>query len=114
MVDLESGNILREIVVGLHPSSISGTPDGRFVVVANTNSDTLSVIDCSTNDVIETVSTRPNQDLPFGSSPNAHVFSPDGRRLYVSNGTNNAIAVFDFAPPMTKLMGLRGADQEHS
>ncbi len=106
VVDLETGKVIDEILVGLHASSISKTPDGRFVVVANANSDTLSVIDVSSNKVIETISTRPKQDLPFGSSPNAHVFSPDGKQLYVSNGTNNAVAVFDFAPPMTKLAGL--------
>lgn len=106
VVDLETGNVIKEILVGLHPSSISKTPNGRFVVVANANSDTLSVIDISSHEVLETISTKPNQELPFGSSPNAHVFSPDGKRLYVSNGTNNAVAVFDFAPPMSRLAGL--------
>lgn len=106
VVDLATGKILSEILVGLHASSISATPDGRFIVVANANSDTMSVIDISSHEVVETISTRPDPDLPFGSSPNAHVFSPDGKRLYVSNGTNNAVAVFDFAPPTTKLAGL--------
>ncbi len=106
VIDLATGKVLSEILVGLHASSINATPDGRFVVVANANSDTMSVIDNSSNEVVETISTRPDPDLPFGSSPNAHVFSPDGKRLYVSNGTNNAIAVFDFAPPLTTLAGL--------
>ncbi|MCA9008209.1 MAG: bifunctional YncE family protein/alkaline phosphatase family protein [Planctomycetaceae bacterium] len=106
VVDLETGQVTAEILVGLHPSSITTTPDGRFVVVANANSDSLSVIDIASNQVIETISARPNPDFPFGSSPNAHVFSSDGTRLYVANGTNNAIAVFDFSPPMTRLLGL--------
>jgi len=106
VVDLESGKVTNEILVGLHASSISATPDGRFVVVANANSDTLSVIAVADDTVVETISARPDAALPFGSAPNAHVFSPDGKRLYVSNGTNNAIAVFEFAPPMTKLLGL--------
>lgn len=106
VVNLVTGNVIAEILVGLHASSITATPDGRFVVVANANSDTMSVIDISSNEVVETISTRPNPDLPFGSSPNAHVFSSDGKRLYVSNGTNNAIAVFDFAPPLTTMAGL--------
>ena len=106
VVDLATGKVAFEILVGLHASSISVTPDGRFVIVANADSDTMGVIDVSSNEVVETISTQPNPDLPFSRSPNAHVFSPDGNRLYVSNGTNNAIAVFDFAPPMTTLKGL--------
>jgi YVTN family beta-propeller protein len=106
IVDLDSGRVRGEILVGLHPSSITATPDGRYVTVANANSDTVSVIDVASAKVVETISTRPQRDLPFGSSPNAHVFSADGTRLYVSNGTNNAIAVFDFAPPASRLLGL--------
>lgn len=106
VVDLGSGKVTSEILVGLHPSSIAATPDGRHVVVANANSDTLSVIDVATDKVVETISTRPHRDLPFGSAPNAHVFSPDGSRLYVSNGTNNAIAVVEFIPPKSKVLGL--------
>jgi YVTN family beta-propeller protein len=33
VVDLKTGAVTREIVVGLHPSSIAVTPDGRFVIV---------------------------------------------------------------------------------
>jgi YVTN family beta-propeller protein len=106
VVDLDSGKVTGEILVGLHPSSIAATPDGRYITVANANSDTVSVIDVASATVVETISTRPQRDLPFGSAPNAHVFSSDGTRLYVSNGTNNAIAVFGFAPPASRLLGL--------
>ncbi|MDB5335614.1 MAG: Phosphoesterase family protein [Planctomycetaceae bacterium] len=106
VVNLDTGKVTSEILVGRHPSSISATPNGRYVAVANANSDTLSVIEVATDKVVETISTRPQRDLPFGSAPNAHVFSPDGSRLYVSNGTNNAIAVVGFAPPSSKLLGL--------
>ncbi len=106
VVDLATGKVTAEIVVGLHPSSISPTPDGKHVLVANANSDTLSVIDVATNKVVESISARPNPDFPFGSAPNAHVFSDDGKTLYVSNGTNNAIAVIDFNPGSSKLLGL--------
>ena len=34
--------------------------------------------------------------MPFGSSPNASVFSADGGELFVANGTNNAVAVIKF------------------
>jgi YVTN family beta-propeller protein len=99
VVDLDSGKMTREIVAGLHASSMAATADGRYVAVANANSDTVSVIETGSDKVVETISTRPNAKFLFGSAPNALVFSPDGTRLYVSNGTNNAIALFDFASP---------------
>ena len=48
VVDLDAGREIGQIVVGLHPSGIVATPDGRFVLVANANSDTISVIDRET------------------------------------------------------------------
>ena len=99
VVDLDAGREIGQIVVGLHPSGIVATRDGRFILVANANSDTLSVIDGDKQAVVETISTRPAEKLLFGSAPNALAISPDGRRLYASNGTNNSIAVIEFQPP---------------
>jgi len=105
VVDLESGQELKQIEVGLHPSGLAATRDRQFVVVANANSDTLSVIDTNNDIVVETISTRPDDKLQFGSAPNDLVISDDGHTLYVSNGTNNCIAVIDFNPPQSRLLG---------
>ena len=61
--------------------------------MANANSDTVSVIGTDTDEVVETISCRPEGRLPFGSGCNALALSPDGATLYVANGTNNCIAV---------------------
>jgi YVTN family beta-propeller protein len=105
VVDLKAGREIAQLVIGLHPSGMAGTPDGRFVMVANAHSDNISVIDTRELKVVETISTRPAKKLLFGSTPNALVISPDGRRLYATNGTNNSIAVIDFQPPQSKLLG---------
>lgn len=105
VVDLASGRQVAQIVVGLHPSGMIATPDGKHVVVANASSDTLSVIDTSSHKVIETISTKPAEKLPFGSAPNALAISRDGQHLYASNGTNNSIAFVEFAPPYSQLLG---------
>jgi len=99
VVDLAAGRELKQIVVGLHPSGIAASPDGKHVCVANANSDTVSVIDTTRDEVVETISVRPAENLLFGSGPSAVVFSQYGKTLYVSNGSNNAIAVVEFAPP---------------
>jgi YVTN family beta-propeller protein len=105
VVDLDAGREIGQIVVGLHPSGMVVTPDNRFVLVANANSDTISVIDREAERVVETISTKPAENLLFGSAPNALALSPDGRTLYASNGTNNSIAVINFQPPNSKLLG---------
>jgi YVTN family beta-propeller protein len=104
IVELDKGRQIGEIIVGLHPSGVAATPDGKYVIVANASSDTLSVIDAHQRKVVETISTRPAEKLPFGSAPNALAISSDGRRVFASNGTNNSIAVIDFAPPQSKLL----------
>lgn len=105
IVDLKAGKELAQVVVGLHPAGIAATPDGRHVIVACANSDTLEVIDTTENKVVETISTRPAEKLLFGSSPNALAISGDGKWIYASNGTNNAIAVIEFAPGKSRLTG---------
>ncbi|MBI2826334.1 MAG: bifunctional YncE family protein/alkaline phosphatase family protein [Planctomycetia bacterium] len=105
VVDLKSGREAKQIVVGLHPSAVIATPDLSHVIVANANSDTVSVIDTARDEVVETISTRPAKDLVFGSSPTALATSADGKTLYVANATNNAVAVIALAPPGSRLLG---------
>ena len=106
VVDLEAGRTIKEIIVGLHASALATALDGKYVAVANANSDTVSVIDTATDDVVETISTRWQKEDLFGASPNALCFDPSGQRLYVCNGTQNSVAVVSFAPGHSKLQGL--------
>jgi YVTN family beta-propeller protein len=105
VVDLKLGKETGQIEVGLHPSGMAATSDGRYVCVANANSDNVSVIDTTHDRVVETVSTRPDEKLLFGSAPNALALAGDGHTLYVANGTNNCVAVIDFQPPHSRLAG---------
>jgi YVTN family beta-propeller protein len=83
----------RTIRVGLHPCGMALSRNKQFLYVANANSDTVSVIDTGTDEVVETIACRPEARLPFGSGCNALALSPDGSTLYVANGTNNCVAV---------------------
>ncbi|HWB02447.1 MAG TPA: alkaline phosphatase family protein [Verrucomicrobiales bacterium] len=108
---------VKSITAGLHPSGITASRSGRLVYVANASSDTVSVISTATDEVVETISTRPEGRLPFGSGSNALALSPDGTTLYVANGTNNCVAVVALGakaretadagiPPASALRGL--------
>src|SRR5262249_58910655 len=84
---------VKSIPVGLHPSGMTASRSGKFLYVANANSDTVSVIDTASDGVVETIACRPESRLPFGSGANAVALAPDGGTLYVANGTNNCVAV---------------------
>ncbi len=108
VIDLAGGTAGPEILVGLHASGLAVSPDGKYVVVANSGSDTLSVIDARTDRVVEKIWTRQTPADLFGAQPNALAFDPDGRRLYVCNGTQNAVAVIEFEPETnaSRVVGL--------
>ena len=72
---------------------ITASPTGKFVYVANANSDTVSVIDAAKDEVVETIDCKPEAKLPFGTGSNAVALSPDGLTLFVANGTGNCVAV---------------------
>lgn len=83
----------KSISVGGHPSGVAASPNGKFVYVANANSDTVSVIDTAKDEVVETIDCKPEAQLPFGTGSNAVALSPDGQMLFVANGTGNCVAV---------------------
>lgn len=98
VVDLAKGTVKTEILVELHASALGVSPNHKYVVVANTGSDTLSVIDTKTDRIVEKIWTRQTPGDLFGAQPNALAFDSTGKRLYVCNGTQNGVAVVRFEP----------------
>ena len=103
-IELRTSN--SELRTGLHACALALSPNGRWLVVANAGSDTLSIIDTRTRQIIETVCARQNPGDVFGAQPNALAFNKSGKRLFVCNGTQNAVAVFQFIPGKSRLLGL--------
>jgi len=95
-----------ELLTGLHTSALALSPNRRYLVAANSASDTLSVIDTRTDRIIETIWTRQDPGDLFGACPNALAFDRSGRKLFVCNGTQNALGVIEFDPGKSKLLGL--------
>jgi YVTN family beta-propeller protein len=104
VINLAEHKTIGEIHVDLHPCGMALSPDSRFLYVANSNSDIISVIDTESDKVIRTFSSKPMEELPFGSTPNDLIVSPDGKTLYVANGGDNLLAVFDLS--QFRLKGL--------
>ncbi len=99
VVDTRAHKEIRQVEVGLHPSGMAFNSDRSRLFVANANSDTVSVIDTSTDRVIETISVVAERSRPFGSGPNALAVSSDDTTLWVANGTDNAICVVSLGLP---------------
>ena len=78
------------IPVQLHPTAMYLA--GATLYVANTNSDTVSVIDTKTGTVKQTIATRPWASSKTGYEPTA--ITMQGDHLLVALGRANAIAVY--------------------
>jgi YVTN family beta-propeller protein len=84
------------INVGLHPTALYATTGALFVT--NTNSDTVSVIDTSSDKVVQTISTQPWPESKVGYEPDAVTLTDDGH-LLVTLGGANAVAVYKYTSP---------------
>jgi YVTN family beta-propeller protein len=102
--DPNTGKIIKEVVVGLHPNEIISSAGGKFVYITNSNSDKVSVINTFTDEIAETISTRLQEEFNifFGDSPEGVALSKDGKTLYVANGLDNAIAVVKLAKKVSE------------
>lgn len=99
VVDLTKGSESQEIDVGLEPSAEYLASDGTLFV-ANSNSDSVSLINTSTNQVAQTFHTNPVPGTTIGSDPNA-IMMPDSTHVVVSIGRDNALAVYNYAGAST-------------
>jgi YVTN family beta-propeller protein len=91
VINLATRTVVKNIVVGLHPTAILGA--NGCVFVANTNSDSVSVIDPNTLQVTQTLPIQVFPNAPFGSSPNGLAMTSQAD-LVVSLGANNALAIY--------------------
>lgn len=63
------------------------TPDGRYVISTHSTRGYVSVLDMSTNQIV--------QRIPTGSAPNYTLVTRDGKRAFVSNSGNGTLTEID-------------------
>jgi len=99
VVDLASFTVTGSIETGLHPTGMAFW--GKYLLVANAYSDTLSVIDTSSNLVVNTINVGltfgapGSSSLAIGASPNSIAVDSKNNIAYVALYHANAIAVVD-------------------
>lgn len=89
LVNRATGEVVGVIAVGSNPEGIVASARGDRIYVANTGSQSISVIDVPTNKVFRTV------NLEFGCQPTGLALTPDGRDLLVTCPGNNSVRVID-------------------
>lgn len=88
---------IQTIPVDLHPTGIVWDDARHRLYVANSNKDSVSVVDTRVNRVVHTIVVQPFEQRTPGIAPTALAVSPDGARLYVACGGINAVAVVNTA-----------------
>jgi len=95
VIDIKARKTIAEIATRIHPESMVLSPDGNLLYVSDDSGDGISVVDTKTFRVVQTITTKPDPSLPYGSLTTALTFSPDGKVLYAANAGNNSIAFID-------------------
>lgn len=103
LVDLRQNRETHSIEVGLQPTQIARS--GNVLLVANANSDTVSVVDLPRRRRLKDVVVKPDPRLPFGSMPCSIALSPDRKSAYVALAGNNAVARLDLSDPRQPRVG---------
>jgi YVTN family beta-propeller protein len=98
VVDLSSMTVTATISTGLHPTGMAF--HGSDLLVANTYSDTISVINTTTNVVKQTINLAlpigvPGQGPSWGAGPNSIAVDSKNDVAYVALYHANAVAVVD-------------------
>ena len=79
--------------VGTNPTAVVLSADGSRMYVANTGSNTVSVINTATGQRIDANPSSSSMDIAVEKSPSALALSADGKRLYVANSGSNSVSV---------------------
>jgi YVTN family beta-propeller protein len=100
-VDLATGKVTATISTGLHPTGMAFY--GQQLLVANTYSDSISVINTATNEVVRTIDLGlpigvPGEGRPaYGAAPNSIAVDAKKGIAYVALYNANAIGVVNLA-----------------
>src|SRR5205807_9173366 len=85
--------VQKYIKVDRHPTAMISNAEGTRLFVANSNADSVSVIDASSDQEIERIDVRLAEGALPGASPEGVALSDDEKTLYVANAHSNAVAL---------------------
>ena len=89
VIDGASHKTVATVRVGISPAQMAVSPDQKSVYIANTGSNTVSVLNTDNDTIARTIA------LPPGSKPIDVAANPNGRYLYTADGGSNRVSVID-------------------
>jgi YVTN family beta-propeller protein len=89
VIDGATRKVVATVRVGVSPAQMAVSPDHKSIYIANTGSDTVSVVSTAHNTIAKTIA------LPRGSRPMGVALNPNGRYLYTADGGSNRVSVLD-------------------
>ncbi len=94
-IDIATQKVTHTLATGLHPTGLHWDQANHRLYVANSNSDTVTVIDTRTQATVRTISLQPWAQRVNGIAPNALAVGQG--TLYVACGGINAVLLIDTA-----------------
>lgn len=110
VVNLAKMKVTKSISTGLHPTGMAFY--GKYLLVANAYSDTISIIDTDTNEVSRTIDLGLPIRIPgrsksvYGAAPNSIAIDAKKGIAYVALYNANAIGVINLGQGMNPVMGM--------
>ncbi len=95
--DLKTLEIKGEIAVGDHPNEMVLNKKQDLLLVANSQDNSVHVIDLPSRKTLEVLNCALFPDAPNGSTTNSLALANGDGTLYVANADNNCLAVFDMS-----------------
>ncbi len=94
VISLSGKSVVRGYIgVDRHPTAMVPNAAGTRLFAANSDADSVSVIDTTADQEIERIDVQLAEDALPGASPEAVALSEDEKTLYVANAHSNAVAV---------------------
>src|SRR5947207_15445972 len=87
VIDTDKWTVTNTIKVGQRPRGIEFTRDGKFVLVAVGDDDTIQMIDNATQEVDDTLPSGPDHELLIQDKA--------GKILYVANENDHTVTLID-------------------
>jgi YVTN family beta-propeller protein len=85
--DSNTDQLIKKVEVGKHPAHIVFTEDERYVLVTNSEDNTVSVLDGSNYDIVGTITT--------GKGPHGFRITQDSKYAYIANTDEDTISVLN-------------------
>ena len=85
VIDESTRQVLKHIAVGDDPSHLELSHDGKYLYVANSGSDDVTIVDTMSDQVIATA--------PTGKRPLLPCVAPDGKSVYFPSGPERTVTV---------------------